>query len=289
MPDETLTDPYAASSAPRAHPLTYPGARPAASVVITKDAIWEICDREGGALAWQSDHLQRLPTCRVALSVDERQKLSLSRTAFPHLSSVLEEAYGYGPDTRVPVLAIGSNAAPSQMRHKFATTSVPLVVPSIRARVDGMTAGFSSFVSPLGYVPATLVPEPGAVAEMSLQLLDDQQLREIDRTESPAYRRVWVETPILLETGEQLPGAYAYVSRDGFLAGEEGAWVMGVAGQERPDGIAPSRWFADQASVLARIGADPRAAAVLGSSPEEIVERRADPLASTDVLREAGL
>ena len=82
-----------------------------------------------------------------------------------------------------PVLAIGSNAAPSQMRHKFATTSVPLVVPSIRARVEGMTAGFSSFVSPLGYVPATLVPEPGAVAEMSLQLLDDQQLREIDRTE----------------------------------------------------------------------------------------------------------
>ena len=45
MPDETLTDPYAASSAPRAHPLTYPGTRPAASVVITHDAIWEICDR----------------------------------------------------------------------------------------------------------------------------------------------------------------------------------------------------------------------------------------------------
>lgn len=256
MPDETLTDPYAASSAPRAHPLTYPGTRPAASVVITHDAIWEICDREGGALAWQSDHLQRLPTCRVALTVDEREKLRLSRTAFPHLSSVLEEAYGYGPDTRVPVLAIGSNAAPSQMRHKFATTSVPLVVPSIRARVEEMTAGFSSFVSPLGYVPATLVPEPGAVAEMSLQLLDDQQLREIDRTESPAYRRVWVETPIQLETGERLFGAYAYVSRDGYLADDDGPWVMASEGQTRPDSVSPERWFADQSAVLARVSAD---------------------------------
>ncbi|MGO3662679.1 gamma-glutamylcyclotransferase [Microbacterium gubbeenense] len=288
MPDETLTDPYAASSAPRAHPLTYPGTRPAASVVITHDAIWEICDREGGALAWQSDHLQRLPTCRVALTVDEREKLRLSRTAFPHLSSVLEEAYGYGPDTRVPVLAIGSNAAPSQMRHKFATTSVPLVVPSIRARVEEMTAGFSSFVSPLGYVPATLVPEPGAVAEMSLQLLDDQQLREIDRTESPAYRRVWVETPIQLETGERLFGAYAYVSRDGYLADDDGPWVMASEGQTRPDSVSPERWFADQSAVLARVSADAGVAAVIGSTPEEIVTRRADPVASTAALRAGG-
>lgn len=288
MPEESLTHSYDASSAPRVHPLTYPGRRPDASVVITQDAIWEICDREGGALAWQSDHLQRLPTCRVALTVAERDELRLSRTAFPHLSSVLEEAYGFGPDTRVPVLAIGSNAAPSQMRHKFATTSVPLVVPSIRARVEGMTAGFSSFVSPLGYIPATIVPEAGAVAEMSLQLLDDQQLREIDRTEASAYRRVWVETSIQLETGERLSGAYAYVSRDGYLADDAGPWMMASEGQARPDSVSPERWFADQSSVLARVSADPRVAAAIGSTPQEIVTRRADPIASTDVLRAAG-
>jgi len=289
MPQDSRTDPYDASSAPRAHPLTYPGQRPAASVVITQDAIWEIRDREGDALSWRSDHRQRLASCRVALSVDERAGRTLSRTAFPHLSSVLEETYGIGADPRVPVLAIGSNAAPSQLRHKFAPSSVPLVVPSIRARVTGMIPGFCSFVSPLGYVPATIVPESGAVSEMVLQLLDDQQLREIDRSEASAYRRVWVETQILLETGERLSGAYAYVSRDGYLAGEEGAWVMGAAGQERPVGVAPTRWFADQAAVLTRIGAEPRAAAVIGGTPEQIVERRADPLASTDVLREAGL
>jgi len=289
MPHDSSTDPFDASSAPRALPLTYPGRRPDASVVITQEAIWEIRDREGDALAWRSDHRQRLATCRVALSIAERSIRRLSPTAFPHLSTVLEETYGIGADPRVPVLAIGSNAAPSQLRHKFAPSSVPLVVPSIRARVEGMIPGFSSFVSPLGYVPATIVPEPAAVSEMALQLLDDQQLREIDRSEASAYRRVWVETPILLETGEQLPGAYAYVSRDGYLTGEDGAWVMGAAGQERPDGIAASRWFADQASVLTRISAEPRLAAALGSTPEEIVERRADPLSSTEVLREAGL
>lgn len=288
MPDEFLTLPYDASSAPRAHPLTYPGKRPDTSVVITEDTIWEICDREGGALSWQSDHLQRLPTCRVALTVAEREKHRLSRTAFPHLSSVLEEAYGFGPDTRVPVLAIGSNAAPSQMRHKFATTSVPLVVPSIRARVEGMTAAFCSFVSPLGYIPATIVPEDGAVSEMALQLLDDQQLLEIDRTEASAYRRVWVEAPIRLETGERLSGAYAYVARDGYLADDEGPWVMASQGQARPDSVSPGRWFPDQTSVLERVSNDPQVAVAIGSTPQEIVTRRADPIASTAALRAAG-
>ncbi len=289
MPHDTAASDFDASSAPRANPLSYPGRRPAASVVITEDAIWQIRDRDGGELQWHSDHAQRLPNCRVELTVTERERLGLSRTAFPHLSSVLEESYGIGPDPRVPVLAVGSNAAPSQLRHKFSGTAVPLVVPSIRARVEGMIAGFCSFVSPLGYVPATVVPEEGAVTEMALQLLDDQQLRELDRSEASAYRRVWIETSILLETGERLTGAYAYVARDGCLADAEGTWVMGNLGQGRPDAVAPERWFADQRSVLERIGEEPAVAAVVGSEPEEIVTRRSSVAESTEALRAAGL
>ena len=82
MPQDSSMDPFDASSAPRALPLTYPGRRPDASVVITQDAIWEIRDREGDALAWRSDHRQRLATCRVALSVAERSIRRLSTTAF---------------------------------------------------------------------------------------------------------------------------------------------------------------------------------------------------------------
>lgn len=289
MPHDPVASDFDASSAPRANPLSYPGRRPDASVVITEDAIWQIRDRDGEELQWRSDHAQRLPNCRVELTEVERERLGLSRTAFPHLASVLEESYGIGPDPRVPVLAVGSNAAPSQLRHKFSGTAVPLVVPSIRARVEGMIAGFCSFVSPLGYVPATIVPEEGAVTEMALQLLDDQQLREVDRSEASAYRRVWIETPILLETGERLTGAYAYVARDGCLASEEGSWVMGNPGQARPDALAPERWFADQRSVLDRIGAEPAVAAVVGSKPEEIVTRRSSVAESTEALRAAGL
>jgi hypothetical protein len=152
-----------------------------------------------------------------------------------------------------------------------------------------MRAGFCSFVSSLGYVPATLYPEHGAVTEMALQLLDDAQLRAIDETERLAYRRVWVDAPIQLETGENLPGAYAYVAQDGFLAGEEGPWIMAARGEERPAGVDAARWFPDQRSLLERLCADPALAAELGATPEEVTERGTGTAASTAALRAAGL
>ena len=48
------------------------------------------------------------------------------------------------------------------------------------------------------------------------QFLDDRQIAELDESESPYYRRVWLDARqgvrVVLETGEELPGVYAYVA-----------------------------------------------------------------------------
>jgi len=288
MAEPTL-DPYAADNAPRARPLSYPGARPPSSALISEVGLWEITDRNGQRLRWASHHPQRLATCRVALYPDESAALHLSSTTRPHLASVLEEQFAVSPDARVPVLAIGSNAAPAQLRHKFRTNAAPLLIPSIRCRIRDLRVGFSSFVSPLGYVPATLVPEAGAETEVALQLLDEGQLAAVDETERSAYRRVWLDSPVLLETGEILSGAYAYVSRDGYLGDAGGPWVMGAPGEQQPTGLDPTRWFPTQTALLERLVAHPELAAAFGRSPEEIVARGVDAAASTARLVEAGL
>lgn len=282
-------DPYAASSAPRVQPLTYPGVRPPYAALITDEQLWEIRDREGAPFAWQADHPLRLGLARVMLGREEREALSLSHAAPPYLNSVLEEGYGVAVDARVPVLAIGSNAAPSQLRHKFLGLGATLAVPTIPARVRGVRAGFSAFASPLGYVPATLFPDTGAVTEMALQLLDDRHLDIIDATEAPLYRRIWLETEIVLASGERLPGAYAYVSRGGYLGDGGSGWVMGAAGVERPDEVPPGRWMADQAALLERLILAPAVASLLGTTPEEAVRADVDADRSAAVLREAGL
>lgn len=282
-------DPYAATSAPRVDPLSYPGVRPPFAALIGAGDLWEIRDRDGAPFAWHADHPLRLGLARVLMSPAQCEALSLSKTAPPHLNSVLEEAYGVAVDARVPVLAIGSNAAPSQLRHKFQGLGTALAVPSIPARVHGVRAGFSAFASALGYVPATLYPEAGAVAELPVQLLDAQHLQIVDATEAPLYKRVWLEADIELASGERLPGAYAYVSSGGYLGESGRGWVMGVGGAPRPDDVDAARWFPDQAALLQRVLRAPGVAALLGDTPEEAVRARAGAERSGAALAAAGL
>ncbi|WP_449278542.1 hypothetical protein [Leucobacter sp. GX24907] len=283
---------YAAEHAPRAQPLNYPGARPDRSVIVTSDRLWEVRDPEGEALDWESARPFRLGHCRVRVGPADCEAMNLSTGVLPRLNSVLEERFGVLIDGRVPVLAIGSNAAPSQMRHKFDAAPGTLLVPAIRARATGLRVGFCSFISGLGYVPATVYPEAGAVTETVVQFLDPSQLRTVDRTERGWYRRVWIDSsefPIVLETGERLRGAYAYVALHGYLAHEEHGWVMGAPGEQRPDDVTPERWMPTQRAMFERLLRDPTVSDALGGSPEGAVGSGIDPGRSLELLRGTGL
>ena len=273
----TARDDFAAENSPRRLPLTYPGTWPSSSSLVSQTHVWELRDRDGAPLTWDETDPQRISVCRVRLDDDTIDRLGLSHSNAPHLVTVLEESDVVSVDSRIPVLAIGSNAAPSQLRHKFEDRGVPLMVPGVRARVTGAQLGFGAFTAPRGYVPATIFADSDSEVELVVQWLDLAQLREIDRSESSRYRRVWLDESvgvrILLETGERLEGAYAYVANGGVLGEGGEPWVMAAPGAQRPEGLAEGRWMPDQSAIMARLQASPLVSDRLGSTPEHFLER----------------
>ncbi|GHA75835.1 hypothetical protein GCM10010330_31340 [Streptomyces tendae] len=134
-------------------------------------------------------------------------------------------------DGRVPVLAIGSNASPGQLRHKMAEFGIDSPIPMVRSRVTGLDIGVSAHVSRMGYVSASPVGAPGTVRELFVLWLDAEQLAVIDASEGVPmaggnFDRVWLPAPdVRVEPGDGsvLRGAYAYVNRHGVLHDGTGA------------------------------------------------------------------
>ncbi|MFJ9819673.1 hypothetical protein ACIRU3_31300 [Streptomyces sp. NPDC101151] len=134
-------------------------------------------------------------------------------------------------DDRVPVLAVGSNACPGQLRHKMTESGIDSAVPMVRTRVTGVDVGVSAHVSRMGYVSASPVKSQGPPHELFVIWLDPRQLAVIDASEGVPlpdgnFRRAWLPAPdvhIELADGQVLPGAYVYVNRHGVLHNGAGA------------------------------------------------------------------
>jgi hypothetical protein len=169
-------------------------------------------------------------------------------------------------EDRAPVLAVGSNACPAQLRHKMAEYAVSGTIPMVRARVGGIGVGVSAHVSLMGYVSASACHAPGAVGELFVVWLDPAQLAVVDASEgvpapTGAYDRGWLPAPdvrIELDSGELLPGAHVYVNRRGVLR----------------DGSGRPRGHPGERPLLAGLlAASPRLRQLFGDTPEEFCAR----------------
>ncbi|MGW5567199.1 hypothetical protein ACWEWD_27850 [Streptomyces tendae] len=174
-------------------------------------------------------------------------------------------------DGRVPVLAIGSNASPGQLRHKMAEFGIDSPIPMVRSRVTGLDIGVSAHVSRMGYVSASPVGAPGTVRELFVLWLDAEQLAVIDASEGVPmaggnFDRVWLPAPdVRVEPGDGsvLRGAYAYVNRHGVLHDGTGA-PRRHPGAQRP-------------LITELLRASARLRELFGTTPEEFCARaRAD-------------
>ncbi|GHD32410.1 hypothetical protein [Streptomyces galbus] len=131
---------------------------------------------------------------------------------------------------RTPVLCVGSNACPGQLRHKMATFGITAPVPMVRCRVTGLGVGVSAHISRMGYVSAAPVHCPSAVRELVVIWLDARQLAVIDASEGATlpdgnFVRVRLPVPdvrIELADGTVLPEAFAYANRRGVLRDGDG-------------------------------------------------------------------
>ncbi|MFJ3640637.1 hypothetical protein ACIPRD_12860 [Streptomyces sp. NPDC090108] len=134
-------------------------------------------------------------------------------------------------DDRVPVLAVGSNACPGQLRDKIGRFADDRSVPMVRTRVSGLAVGVSAHVSRMGYVSASPVRSPGSSAELFVLWLTPWQLAVVDASEGVPlpdgnFRRAWLpsaDVRVVLTDGRLLPGVHAYVNAHGVLRNAEGA------------------------------------------------------------------
>jgi hypothetical protein len=179
------------------------------------------------------------------------------------LSGVIEQHGGSPMSARVPVVAVGSNAAPSQLVRKFATRSVRPLIPVTLSDVSNLVPGVSAHVSKPGYIPAVPVKVPGAASRLSVLWLDNVQLRILDETE-PNYRRLRLPAesfPVRLESGVALSKCSLYVGKHGCLVDTQGQ----------------PRRLTDQWTLIQELlDESPLLRKLCGESPEEFVARAQD-------------
>ncbi|MEQ4204496.1 hypothetical protein [Actinopolymorpha sp. B9G3] len=168
---------------------------------------------------------------------------------------------------RTPVVAVGSNAAPAQLRAKLApagrSARDPLVVPMAYVELHGLAAGVSAHVSRPGYVPATPVPTDGEMGHAFVVWLDPVQLAAVDRTE-PSYDRVRLPEAFgVLEAvgGAPFDGCDVYVSRHGCLLDTHGR---------------PRRLVAQRALLQALLDESEQLRGIAGECPESWVTAMRD-------------
>jgi len=228
---------------PISAPLTYPGAAPDDPAVLVTDA----------------EMLRVHPSRTAELG---QWRVGVSRSADVSLDQVLLERNAAPMRSRIPVLAVGSNAAAAQIRRKLATRVRPTMVPVTAVTVHGLSVGVSAHVSKAGYVPATPVPDPSAQSLMWVTWLTADELATMDKTE-PNYDRVLVPPAcsVALLSGQPVPGCWLYASRHGFLTESSGKPRKLI---DQPDLIS---------SLLAEV---PVLTDLAGTSPREWVSRTRD-------------
>lgn len=188
---------------PITQPLTYPGRIPDSSGILIDDDFLRLRPVSGGSPEYWLTEPEDTPATLV---------------------SILEQLESPPVSARIPVIAVGSNAAPSQMLRKLTRRSVRPVLPMTLADISGIAAGVSAHVSAPGYIPAVPVEAPGEVARLFVLWLDSEQLKALDATEPNYWRRELPadQFPVQLVSGHSIPKCFIYVGRHGCLVNREG-------------------------------------------------------------------
>ncbi|HET6856042.1 MAG TPA: hypothetical protein VFH94_02970 [Streptomyces sp.] len=228
---------------PARAPLTYPGHPAPEPSLLSGDELFQLGVRPMRLGDWY---------------VEERRAQESPQRLDEALSGLGQVVTG----RRHPVIAVGSNASPGQVSHKLTRLGIPATVPMVPVRIEGIGVGCSGHISPAGYVAGTPYVAEGAEATLVVAWLDGSQLKAVDDTEFPDYRRAILpgdEFRMTMPSGERLGGAYIYFSAHGVLAGPDG--------KPRPGG-------GDQSELLAALlASSERLRDLLGPDPESWVRQ----------------
>ncbi|WFB07350.1 hypothetical protein LRS74_10025 [Streptomyces sp. LX-29] len=280
MTDRTL-EALGFAELPYERPLTYPGRTIVDPVLLYGDELWPLRPTPGRLGSWRVLCPAGAPEAPPGEAPGGASDGASDGVEEP-LDAVLTRLGQPPAGARHPLLTVGSNGSPAQLRAKFARLGGATALPMLRARVRGIGVGVTGHISVSGYVAAAPYADPRMVSDLVLCWPDTAQLRAVDASESAAnYRRLLLpgsDFPMALPGGERLGGAYLYASVRGVLAG--------------PDGT-PRHGGGEQHALLTTLLADSaRLRELLGPDPERWVARaRGDAAvraAGTRILREEG-
>jgi hypothetical protein len=137
-----------------------------------------------------------------------------------YVFTAVGEAPPFSIEGRAPVLALGSNASPLQLRRKFGDAAGH--IPVSRAVLFDHVVVYSAHFSSYGALPATLEQHPGGITFVAITWLNDGQLQRMHETEALGVNYDYREVADfrLEHDGEALAVSVpvgAYVSRHGPL------------------------------------------------------------------------
>lgn len=118
-------------------------------------------------------------------------------------------------DGRLPVLAIGSNRAPVQLRRKFPDLEY---LPLERVVLRDHDVVYAARVSGYGAMPATLTRSPGTCVDVAVTWLTPEQLVVMDASEGLGSGYFWADIPVASirrETSSPLANLGCYVAARG--------------------------------------------------------------------------
>lgn len=173
------------------------------------------CD--AAAVAWACAYPWVRPAGSYLLGADGEVEL-LAALGEPQRERLIERFAARGGE-RLPLLAIGSNAAPEVLRRKFAHFPAPddRTVLAVHGRLHGFDVGYAAQPALYGALPATIFPSPGTAVAAMLLWVTPAQFTQLTWSEL-SYRLGRLRTRFDVDdAGERFDEVLVYVSRWGAL------------------------------------------------------------------------
>jgi hypothetical protein len=141
----------------------------------------------------------------------------LAATAIATLTDILASLSATPIEDRYPVVAVGSNASPGQLAHKFHDNWESSIIPATIVIAYGIGAGYSAHINRAGYMPFTPVHDNINSYRLMALWLNAEQLERLTSTEPNYYPSTLDETecPLMLSSREPLSRFIVYRTRWG--------------------------------------------------------------------------
>jgi len=143
--------------------LSYPFPRPQTPFIFLDGATWPLMQTQGGFGDWIIDHAKG--PIRMAKALGEQRLSEFERGAYH------------------AVAAVGSNAAPAQLRRKFRDHLDDVAIPVIQIHVPDHVVAYANRIAVYGSIPATLVERPGGSVRVWATLLTARDYAIMNGTE----------------------------------------------------------------------------------------------------------